>query len=287
MDPGSSQPPVVLTIAGFDPSSGAGATADLQVFAAHGLFGTACPTALTVQSTMGVARVQVTDPTLLREMLTHLTRDMPPAGVKIGMLGDVAVTRVVAEFLQVLHEDRVIPIVVDPVLQSSSGAMLLDEEAVATLVADLLPHATCMTPNHKELARLLGRGDFLPEDLGEAAAILLQRTGAESVVVTGGDDDPPADLFLQQQRNPIWLTGQRVDTRATHGTGCAFSSALLSRIVLGDCLLDAAKQAKLYVENSLRSAPQLGSGKGPMKLSLGPYAKAGGSTEVKGGKKRL
>ena len=265
------RPPVALTIAGFDPTSGAGATADLQVFASYGIFGTACLTALTVQSTVAVARVEVMGARLLEEMLHELTRDMPPAGVKIGMLGDAAVTRVVAEFVRGMRETRVVPVVVDPVLQSSSGAQLLEDAGVRVLLESLLPEARCVTPNRAELAVLLGREAIAAKDLVEAAAELLQRTGAESVVVTGGDEEIPRDLVLERNGEPVWLAGERVQTAATHGTGCAFSSALLSRLVIGDELLAAAREAKAFVERSLRSAPGLGAGRGPMKLSGTPY----------------
>ncbi len=274
--PDAGWPPVALTIAGFDPTSGAGATADLQVFASYGLFGTACLTALTVQSTVGVERVEVTEARLLKEMLDALTRDIPPAGIKIGMLGDAAATRVVAEFVRVTRRTRAVPVVVDPVLRSSSGTQLLEDAGVRVLLESLLPEVRCVTPNRGELAVLLGREHVLVDDLVEAAAELLRRTGAESVVVTGGDEEVPRDLVLVRDEEPVWLVGQRVETAATHGTGCAFSSALLSRLVIGDELRAAAREAKAFVERSLRSAPDLGAGRGPMKLSGTPYVTGAG-----------
>ena len=271
--PRSNQPSVVLTIAGFDPGSGAGVTADLQVFATHGLFGTACVTALTVQSTVGVARIEAIRPQLLQDMLQHLVTDMPPAGIKVGMLGNAAITQIVADFLRVLrHQDRAIPVIVDPVLRSSSGKLLLADDAIGVLKEQLFPLARCITPNRSELAVLLGRQPLAKEDLVEAASELLARSGAQSVIVTGGDADQPIDLLLEPSRAPIWLTGNRIKTDATHGTGCAFSSALLSQLVLGHDLPEAAKQAKRFVERSLHGAPGLGSGRGPMKLSAAPFA---------------
>ena len=269
-DPG--KPPIVLTIAGFDPSSGAGATADLQVFATMGLFGTACLTALTVQSTIEVARVTPVGAGMLRDMLHFLTSDMPPAGVKIGMLGTATIAREVAEFVMDLRSDRDIPVVLDPVLRSSSGAWLLEEDALGVLLEELLPQATCITPNRAELALLAGRNQVSPEQVCEVAEDLLRQCGAKSVIVTGGDTTPPTDLLVEHGRQPVWLRGNHVVTSSTHGTGCAFSSALLSRLVLGDELADAARSAKLFVENSLRGAPGLGSGRGPMKLSEPSYA---------------
>ena len=266
------KPPVVLTIAGFDPTSGAGVTADLQVFASLGLFGTACLTALTVQSTKGVARVKPVDADLLREMFSYLTEDLIPSGIKIGMLGNAAVTQVVGDFLEALSSHTTVPVVIDPVLRSSSGTSLLDEDAIAILHERVFPYATCITPNQAELAALSGRESLQEGELADAALHLLQRTGATSVIVTGGDGDPPTDLLVLAGGTSLKLEGSRVVTSSTHGTGCAFSSALLGRLVLGDDLSDAAKAAKRFVEESLRQAPGLGTGKGPMKLSTPPFA---------------
>ena len=189
--------------------------------------------------------------------------------------GTAAVTRVVADFVRGLRETGSIPVVVDPVLRSSSGKQLLDDEGVGLLVERLLPEVRCVTPNRKELAVLLGRERVAANDLIEAATELLRRTGVESVVVTGGDEEVPADLVLERGREPVWLLGERVETQATHGTGCAFSSALLSRLVMGDDLVCAAREAKSFVERSLRSAPELGGGRGPMKLSGPPLFSRG------------
>ena len=271
MIPGASAPPVVLTIAGFDPSSGAGVTADLQVFATHGLFGTACLTALTVQSTTGVARVEPIDANLLHEMLDHLTRDLPPAGVKVGMLGDAGVVRVVADFLAGLRATTPVPVVVDPILRSSSGMDLLEANGRDILLNQLLPHATCITPNRGELTALLGLAELGAVDLVDAARELLRRTGAASVIVTGGEEPDPVDLVLERDRLLSWMRGEHIETAATHGTGCAFSSALLSQLVLGEDVPDAAEKAKRFVEAGLRHAPGVGAGRGPLKLSVTPY----------------
>ncbi len=269
--PSPVKPPVVLTIAGFDPSSGAGATADLQVFASLGLFGTACLTALTVQSTMGVAKVSPVDASLLEEMLTHLTRDLSPAGIKIGMLGNAAVTQVVGKFLKKMCARSALPVIIDPVLRSSSGASLLDEDALEVLQDQVFPHATCITPNRAELAHLCRLEIVTTSDVGEAAQDLLHRTGAKSVIVTDGDGEQPTDLLVLAKGKPLQLEGTRVLTSSTHGTGCAFSSALLGHLVLGDDLTRAATAAKRFVEDSLRQAPGLGGGRGPMKLSRVPF----------------
>ena len=152
------KPKVVLTIAGFDPSSGAGITADLQVFAAHGLFGTAAITALTVQSTLGVSYVEAVSAKTLRATLDHLVADLPPAGIKIGMLGSAEAVRTVADFVRSLSDvdgSLKVPVVLDPVLRSSSGAALLVPEALEALRAELLPLVSWITPNLQELIQLV------------------------------------------------------------------------------------------------------------------------------------
>ena len=209
---------------------------------------------------------------LLREMLSCLTGDLSPCGVKIGMLGNADVTRVISLFVAELCSRGAVPVVIDPVLRSSSGTALLDENAVQILQEGLFPYATCVTPNRAELAVLGGQELLTEADVHGAAWDLIQRTGAKSVIVTGGDDDRPSDLLVLATGECLTLEGDRVLTTSTHGTGCAFSSALLGRLVLGDDLAAAAKAAKLFTEDSLRQAPGLGAGKGPMKLSRVPYA---------------
>lgn len=257
-----SKPPVVLTIAGFDPSSGAGITADLQVFAAHGLYGTACITALTVQSTLGVSAV---DPVakLIGETLEHLDADLPPAGIKIGMLGSVEAVLAVAEYLRKVR-GRGIPVVLDPVIRSSSGAALLDEEGLAAMQQELLPLVDWITPNQAELAVLSGV-DGGVEDGIRALARLHPHIHA---VATGGDckGDSTLDVLLAPDGGLHRFEGERVATTSTHGTGCAFSSALLARLVLGAAPAAAVRAAKAYVTEALRQAPGLGGGNGPLNL---------------------
>jgi hydroxymethylpyrimidine/phosphomethylpyrimidine kinase len=236
----------VLTIAGFDPSSGAGVTADLAVFAAHGLFGTSCITALTVQNTVGVASVHPVDGAVVRATLEHLQADLPPVGIKIGMLATAECVEAVAGFLEGLPRRPVV--VLDPVLRSTSGRELLDRDGVEATRRRLLPLVDWVTPNAAELAVL---GDDV-----------LDRPGL-AVVVTGGDRESPDDLVLIDGVE-TWLTGVRVETTSTHGTGCALSSALLARLVLGDEPLAAARAAKVYVTEALQRATPLGRGRGPM-----------------------
>ncbi len=255
----------VLTIAGFDPSSGAGVTADLMVFAAHGLFGTSCITGLTVQSTMGVRATTPVSADIVHDTLDCLQSDLPLAGIKIGMLATAANVAMVAEFLEMLRaDDRRVPVVLDPVVRSSSGRELLDPEGVAMLRRRLLPLVDWATPNLEELGILTGHVVGRRDEMLDAARVL-QKMGTElNVVATGGHLDPPDDLLLTTAGEVVWLPGEKIASHSTHGTGCAFSSALLSRIVLGDAGKDAAGIAKQYVAEAIRTATPIGHGEGPV-----------------------
>jgi hydroxymethylpyrimidine/phosphomethylpyrimidine kinase len=265
LDRKTDQQPVVLTIAGFDPSSGAGITADLKVFAAHRLYGASAITALTVQSTLGVRRVGPVSPDLLRETLDCLAGDLIFSGVKIGMLGTGEVAGVVAEFLgkSGIPAGRV---VLDPVLRSSSGRELLSKDGVRRLKSDLLPRVGWTTPNSEELAVLAEMAVPSREAVPAAAARLAERYPGLNVVVTGGHLDAPDDFLRTADGETRWFAGERIETRATHGTGCAFSSALLARLVLGDAPAEAVAAAKAYVAGAMRAAQPIGKGRGPVVL---------------------
>jgi hydroxymethylpyrimidine/phosphomethylpyrimidine kinase len=261
----------VLTIAGFDPSSGAGVTADLMVFAAHGLFGTSCITGLTVQSTVGVRSTTAVSADVVRATLDCLVGDLPPAGIKIGMLTTAENVAAVVEFLAAFRdEEGRVPVVLDPVLRSSSGRELLDTEGVAVMRESLLPLVDWVTPNLEELGVLTGSSVMRREDIPEAA-LALQEMGWElNVMATGGHLNPPDDLLVTAgllapaKGEMVWLTGEQMVSRSTHGTGCAFSSALVSRLVLGDGANDAAVAAKRYVAEAIRTAETMGKGIGPV-----------------------
>jgi hydroxymethylpyrimidine/phosphomethylpyrimidine kinase len=264
-----STPPVALTVAGFDPSSGAGMTADLKVFAAQGVYGVSAIAALTVQSTQGVRRVQPVEGQLLRQTLACLAEDVPIAGVKIGMLGTAEAVAAVAGFLREsgISRDRV---VLDPVIRSSSGAELLEPDGVRVMREELLPAVGWVTPNLDELAVLTDE----PVAGRESVPVLASRlarlgTGSGlSVVATGGHLDPPDDFLRTAGGEEIWFPGTRVATTSTHGTGCAFSSALLCRLLLGDQPAEAVAAAKAWVRRALESAVPIGKGRGPVTAGL-------------------
>lgn len=267
------RPPVALAIAGFDPSSGAGITADLKVFAAHGIYGMAAITALTVQSTMGVLRCEPVEAELLEQTLRCLRDDIGFAGIKIGMLGTGRTVEAVVRFLQSSEGAGAATergkVVLDPVFRSSSGRVLLEESGIALLRQHLLPHVGWVTPNIDELEILTGmRAEG--KDAVAAGARRLQQMAAEvgnrelNVVVTGGQMARPDDYLLTASGEGYWLSGEHIATNATHGTGCAFSTALLCRLMVGYPAYGAATNAKAYVAEALKASYPVGQGKGPM-----------------------
>jgi len=256
-----STPPVVLTIAGFDPSSGAGVTADIKTIAAHACYGVSCITALTVQSTVGVWRVDPINAGLVGETLQELAQDVEIAAVHIGMLASEGIVDVVAAFLAA----RTLPnIVLDPVIRSSSGAELLSAGGVRILVEKLLPLAAVVTPNIEEAAILTGLPVGNVEEM-KCAANKLHSMGAAAVAVTGGHLDPPVDLLsfnsgTQQQS----FSGEHLNSKSTHGTGCAFATAIACELARGKNLSQAVSLAKAYVAGAIEHAHPLGRGTGPV-----------------------
>jgi hydroxymethylpyrimidine/phosphomethylpyrimidine kinase len=255
--------PIVLTIAGFDPSSGAGVTADIKTIAAHGCYGVACITALTVQSTQGVSLVEAIKPAWVIATLEELVKDVDVAAVHVGMLGDGKVCRAVAEFLEA---SKLPNIVLDPILKSSSGADLLDKAGKSILIENLLSLATVITPNTAEAAVLTGSAVTNPEQMRQAAA-KLHVMGANAVVVTGGDLEKAIDLLsfpgskgLEQEI----FKAERQRSTSTHGTGCAFSTAIACHLAQGRSLPEAVLLAKAYVSAAIANATPIGKGTGPV-----------------------
>lgn len=251
--------PVVLSVAGFDPSAGAGVVADLKTFAAHNCYGVAAITALTIQNSQGVAAVHAVDAAQLRNTLTSLIADGRLKAVKIGMLCNRPTAELVAE---ILDQNPHLPAVLDPVLRSSSDFELLDAAGFDFLRRELLSRVTVVTPNLAEAALLAG----LPVDNLEgmkAAARKLVELGARAVVVTGGHLDKAIDVFFNGNGMESF-SGDRVKPDNTHGTGCTFSSAVAANLALGRQLRDAVVLAKAYVFEAIRHAFPVGPGRIPL-----------------------
>jgi hydroxymethylpyrimidine/phosphomethylpyrimidine kinase len=252
-------PPILLTIAGFDPSCGAGIAADLKTFAAHGCYGVAAITSITVQNTQEVEDVQNTPAATLRAQLEVLAKDSDIAAVKIGMLGNRGNAAVVAEFLEAHNFAHVVH---DPVMKSSSGTELLDAAGVKFVSTELLKHASVITPNVPEAEILSG---LTIKDLNdmEAAARKIVEMGARAVIVKGGHMERAIDLLFDGTE-VIPLLGDRVKEETLHGTGCAFASAIAAQLATGRPLSEAAMLAKAYVTKAIEKSYPTGKGRAPL-----------------------
>ncbi|AKF06632.1 bifunctional hydroxymethylpyrimidine kinase/phosphomethylpyrimidine kinase [Sandaracinus amylolyticus] len=252
--------PIALTIAGSDPSGGAGIQADLKTFHQHGVYGTAVITLLTAQSTRGVTRVDVCAPDLVLAQLDTLLDDLAPRAAKTGALGSAAVVRAVAD-----RASRfAFPLVVDPVMISKHGAPLLDEDARGAMAGELMPVAALFTPNAHEASALTGIDVRTRDDARRAARALVER-GARAALVKGGHvEGDPVDVLATRDGALIEIGGERIDTPHTHGTGCTYSAAIAAHLAQGATLEDAIRSAKAWLTDALRSAPGIGHGVGPV-----------------------
>jgi hydroxymethylpyrimidine/phosphomethylpyrimidine kinase len=253
-------PPILLTIAGFDPSCGAGVAADLKTFAAHNCYGVAAVTALTVQSTQGVISVHATPSATLRAQLDALVDDVAIAGVKIGMLTNRGNASAVTEFLD---KHKFTYVVLDPVFRPTAGdAELLDTSGLKFVRDELLKRVSVITPNLPEAEFLTG---MEVKDLPamKAAGQKLIEMGARAVVVTGGHLEKPIDVFCVGTEVETF-GGDHVKSPNTHGSGCTFSSAILAHLASGQQLREAVILAKAYVTKAIEKSYQIGKGAGPL-----------------------
>lgn len=253
-------PLILLTVAGFDPSCGAGIAADLKTFAAHNCYGVAAVTALTVQSTQGVKATHITPHGALRAQLDALAEDITFAAVKIGMLGNRANATEVAEFLE---RGSFASVVLDPVVKATAGgADLLDAAGMKYLAEELMKRATVVTPNVAEAELLSG---LEVKDLAgmEAAAKKIVERGARAVVVKGGHMEKPIDVLFDGAE-VLTLGGDHVKSQNTHGSGCTFASAIAAQLALGRPLRDAVLLAKAYVTKAIENGFAIGKGPGPL-----------------------
>jgi len=257
---GSGTPPILLTIAGFDPSCGAGIAADLKTFAAHNCYGVAAVAALTVQSTQGVRSVHATPAATLRAQLDALAEDSALAGVKIGMLGNRANAAAVAEFLD---KQKFAHVVLDPVSRPTTGtAELLDASGLKFLREELLKRTTVITPNILE-AELLTGMEVKDVNAMKAAGQKLLEVGARAVVVTGGHLEKPTDVLCEGTNVEVFGS-DHVKSPNTHGSGCTFSSAVAAQLACGQQLREAVILAKAYVTKAIEKSYAIGKGAGPL-----------------------
>lgn len=249
--------PVALTIAGSDPSGGAGIQGDLKTFHRLEVYGESVITLITVQNTLTVDRVEVLEADLVGQQIDAVIRDIPPGAAKTGALGNAAVVRTVA------GAALPCPLVVDPVLFSSKGSPLLDAEGRAAMIELLLPRAFLLMPNLSEASDLAG---FSVTDLGSMrrAAQVLSTRGPKNVLVKGGHLRGEAVDILYANGQFHEFAASRIVTTQTHGTGCTYSAAITAELAKGTALPDAVARAKTFITRAIQWAPGLGSGTGPL-----------------------
>ncbi len=249
-----------LTIAGSDSGGGAGIQADLKTMTMNGVFGMSAITALTAQNTVGVQGIFEVTPEFLGMQIDSVFTDIRPDAVKIGMVSAVDLISVIAERLRAYHAEN---IVVDPVMVATSGAKLINDDAISALREKLLPLATVVTPNIPEAEVLSGRRITNSEEMEEAAKII-SRTYHCAVLCKGGHRVNDANDLLFDGERGRWFYGKRIDNPNTHGTGCTLSSAIAANLAKGDTLETAVARAKEYLSGALAAMLDLGAGSGPM-----------------------
>ena len=252
-------PPVALTIAGSDPSGGAGLQADLKTFHQFGVYGEAVVTLLTVQNTVRVSRMEVMPPELVLEQIEAVLEDIPPNAAKTGALGSAEVVEAVARAALGFR----FPLVVDPVMVSKHGLPLLPESAVRAVRLHLLPRAALFTPNLPEAEALTGIAIRGVADM-RAAARCIREMGARAVLIKGGHLEGEATDLLFDGAEWREFPAPRIDTRHTHGAGCTYSAAITACLARGLTLGDAVARAKLFIHLAIQTSPGLGRGSGPL-----------------------
>ena len=255
---------MALTIAGSDPSGGAGIQADLKTFHQFGVYGEAVLTLLTVQNTQRVSRVESMPADLVTQQIEAILEDIPPKAAKTGALGTAEIVEAIAEMARTFA----FPLVVDPVMVSKQGARLMSQKAEESLKRKLFPHAFLVTPNVPEAEALSGVKIRTEEDMALAGDRILE-FGCKAVLVKGGHlPGQPVDVLrwpgAGSANNGSPFSGSRVPTKHTHGSGCTYSAAITAALALGNTLPEAILLSRQYVQNAIETAPGLGSGHGPL-----------------------
>lgn len=253
-------PRVALTIAGFDPSGGAGVVADIKTFTAFGCFATAAVTSLTFQNTMGVFGAVHQTAEAVRAQVLPVVEDFSVACAKTGML---PTREVILEVARLFREEALPAPVVDPVVRSTSGFDLIDDDAVTTLKTELLPLARVLTPNIPEAERITGL-QITDEEGMRRAARVMREMGARAVLVKGGHLKGDALDLLDEDGRVTIFRGERIETTSTHGTGCTLAAAIAACLARGMNLEESVGAAKRFVADAIRHAPGLGHGHGPI-----------------------
>ncbi len=252
---------VALTIAGSDSGGGAGIQADLKTFHQFKVFGTSVITAVTAQNTKGVRGWKAVEPELIRSQIIAVASDLPPAATKTGMLPDAATVETVAA---AIRDNDFRNVIVDPVMVATSGDALVLPDAIAAIIAALIPLASLVTPNLDEAGLLIGSDVTDLREMRAAAEFLVRVMGARAALVKGGHlaGADVTDVLYDGEFTVI--SHPRIDTRSTHGTGCTLSAAITAGLAEGMDLRDAVRRSVGYVQRAIIAAPGLGSGHGPL-----------------------
>lgn len=250
-----------LTIAGSDSSGGAGIQADIKTMTANHVYAMSAITALTAQNTTGVSGIMQVTPDFLASQLDSIFQDIRPDAVKTGMVVSSELIEVVVSKLIEYQAEK---IVVDPVMVSTSGTRLIDEEAIETLKSKLLPIATLVTPNIPEAEVLCGKKIDSKESMEEAAWMIAKQFHCNVLLKGGHSINDANDLLVEEGKAPVWFAGKRIDNPNTHGTGCTLSSAIASNLAKGYPLKESVQYAKNYISGALAAMLDLGKGSGPM-----------------------
>lgn len=250
-----------LTIAGSDSSGGAGIQADIKTITMNGVYAMSAITALTAQNTTGVYEILEVPPNFLKRQIDTVFEDIPPDSVKIGMIFSAKLANVIAERLKFYDAKK---IVVDPVMISTSGAKLIDDDAIEILQKNLFPLAEVITPNIPEAEKLSGMKIFSVEDMIKAAKTIFEKYGC-AVLCKGGHNVNDANDVLFNENGEKIFYGEKINNPNTHGTGCTLSSAIASNLAKDFNLIDSIKNAKKYLTDALSAQLNLGKGSGPIK----------------------
>ena len=255
-----SRMPIALTVAGTDPTGGAGVLADIKTFHSQEVFGMAAITALTAQNTIGVQDVHNIPGQFLQEQLDSIFSDEVPDAMKSGMIANEEMMAVIKECV----ERHQVPYIIDPVMIATSGDPLIDGDAAEFLRTQLLPLALTVTPNIHEAEKISGQQISSEGDIKKAADIFLNDIGVQSVVITGGHLDSGPTDYLFTADNAIELSETRIDTTNTHGTGCTFSAVMTAEVAKGKSIEESFRTAKRYITSAIRHNPNIGKGTGPV-----------------------
>jgi len=256
--------PTALTIAGTDPSGGAGIMADLKSFQARDVYGLAVVTSVVAQNTMGVRMIQNIDLPVLDEQLACVFDDIPPAALKTGMIANMDMMHIIRKYV-----DGSVPYVMDPVMVATSGDHLIDQQAWDQFKAELMPVATLVTPNLSEAEYLVGFSIETESELEKAAQVILHEMGPKAVIMKGGHFGETAKDYLYiKGESCITYESPRFDTPHTHGTGCTFSAVITAELSKGKSLPEAVGIGKEFITKAIKENPGLGKGHGPVNHTI-------------------